>query len=280
MTIALLTAGEKPDSPAIRASLDYLRNFGPQQLRNTYAISLQTMVFAAADPDKDRLRLLANVEWLEGAQIKPNDQMVWPGTWTYSENKIHAGDNSNTQYALLGLNAANEVGIAVNPNVWELSRAYFERFQNRDGGWGYTPRIKDSTGSMTCAGIASLIITGSKKFQGLEFLQGESIIDCSKGGFNPFLLRGLDWLGNNFQVGQNHGHGAIWKYYYLYALERAGRLSGVRYFGGSDWYRAARRNWSTIRIHSPDSGAGRARKANWSRRASPSCSSPRAARRC
>ena len=237
VTLALLTAGEKADSPAIRASLDYLRNFGPERLRNTYSVSLQTMVFAGADPDHDRLRLLANVEWLEAAQIKPGDRMVWPGTWTYSDTKIQAGDNSNTQYALLGLNAASEAGVAVNPNAWAYSRSFFEKFQNRDGGWAYTPRHKESTGSMTCAGISSLIITGSKRYEGLEFLQGERIIDCGKGGFNRSLLGGLDWLGNHFQVGQNLGHGQVWKYYYLYALERAGRLSGVRFFGREDWYR-------------------------------------------
>ncbi len=237
VTLALLTAGEPRDSPTIRAALDYLRNFGPNQLRNTYAISLQTMAFAAGDPERDRLRIVANVEWLEQAQIGPGDRMVWPGTWTYSETKFQAGDNSNTQYALLGLNAASEVGIAVNPKVWLLSRQYFERFQNRDGGWAYTPRHNPSTGSMTCAGVSSLIITGSKKYEGLEYLEGESIRDCGKGGFNTNLLHGLDWLASHFQVGQNFGHGQVWKYYYLYALERAGRLSGVRFFGKHDWYR-------------------------------------------
>ena len=238
VALALMTAGEKADSPPIRAALEHLRNFGPNQLRNTYAISLQTMVFAAADPDKDRLRILANVEWLQAAQIKLGDRTLWPGTWTYSETKFQPGDNSNTQYALLGLNAASEVGITVNPEVWHLSRAYFEGTQNRDGGWAYTPRIKESTGSMTCAGISSLIITGAKRYQGLEFLRDETIHECGKGGFDPNLLRGIDWLANHFGVGQNLGHGQIWKYYYLYALERAGRLSGVRFFGRDDWYRA------------------------------------------
>jgi hypothetical protein len=237
VTLALLTAGEGRDAPTITAALEFLRNFGPNQLRNTYAISLQTMAFAAGDPDRDRLRLLANVEWLEEAQIKPGDRMVWPGTWTYSDNKFQAGDNSNTQYALLGLNAASEVGVAVDPKVWLLSRQYFEKFQNRDGGWAYTPRHTPSTGSMTCAGVSSLIITGSKKYEGLEYLEGETIRDCGKGGFNTNLLRGLDWLASHFQVGQNFGHGQVWKYYYLYALERAGRLSGVRFFGPNDWYR-------------------------------------------
>jgi hypothetical protein len=236
ITIALLTAGERPDSPTIQRALDYLRNFGPGQLRNTYAIALQTMVFAAADPERDRLRILANVEWLERAQIKPGDRMPWRGTWTYTDQKFQPGDNSNTQYALLGLNAASEVGVAVKEEVWALARAHFEATQHRDGGWGYTP-AHHSTASMTCAGISSLVIAGSRRYQGLESLDGDSIRNCGKGGFNPNLLRGLDWLAGHFQVGQNWGHGQVWKYYYLYGLERAGRLLGVRFIGQNDWYR-------------------------------------------
>ena len=90
---------------------------------------------------------------------------------------------------------------------------------------------------MTCAGISSLIIAGSRRYEGLEFLQGEAIRDCGRGGVNRPLLRAIDWLASHFQVGQNIGHGQIWKYYYLYGMERAGRLAGVRFFGQNDWYR-------------------------------------------
>ncbi len=93
VTLALLTAGEPADSPTIRAALDYLRHFGPQQLRNTYAIGLQTMALAAADPERDRLRILANVDWLENAQLKLGERMTWPGTWTYTDAKFQQGDN-------------------------------------------------------------------------------------------------------------------------------------------------------------------------------------------
>ena len=55
VTLALLTAGERPDSPTIKKALEYLRGFEPSDLHSTYAISLQTMVFAAADPAKDEL---------------------------------------------------------------------------------------------------------------------------------------------------------------------------------------------------------------------------------
>jgi len=238
ITLALLTAGEKPDSPAIRKAVDYLRNFGPNELHSTYAIALQTMVFAAAEPERDQLKIANNVSWLERAQIKPGDPVYWPGSWTYSDSKrARPGDNSNTQYALLGLHAASEAGVPVRPVVWELARAYWERSQKHDGSWAYTPDSTNATASMTCAGISSLIITGLRRFQGQEFLQGETIQNCGKGGVNRNLQAGIDWLANHFQVGQNFGGGQQWKFYYLYGLERAGRLAGVRFFGQNDWYR-------------------------------------------
>jgi hypothetical protein len=236
VALALLTAGEKPDSPEIQRALQFLRGFEPGQLNSTYAISLQTMVFAAAEPERDQARIAANVDWLERAQIKLNDRMLWPGSWTYQAQKFQ-GDNSNTQYALLGLSAASEAGVVVRPAVWELSRLYFEQTQNRDGGWGYTPRNKQSTGSMSCAGVSSLVITGTRRYQGQEYLEGTSIRNCGKGGYNINLQRGIEWLGRNFTVSQNVGHGQQWKFYYIYALERAGRLTGVRFFGPNDWYR-------------------------------------------
>jgi hypothetical protein len=238
VTLALLTAGEKVDSPEIHRSLQLLRKLKPEDLRSTYAIGLQTMVFAAAEPELDKLRLAANVDWLERAQIKPGDPVAWPGSWTYTDFKRGKhGDNSNSQYALLGLHAASEVGVPVKPEVWALARAYWERYQRRDGSWAYTPDSPASTASMTCAGVSSLIISGLRRYQGQEYLQDDAIKNCGKGGANPKLAMGINWLARNFQVGENYGGGQQWKFYYLYGLERAGRLAGIRYFGSHDWYR-------------------------------------------
>ncbi|MGE3820887.1 MAG: DUF4159 domain-containing protein [Isosphaeraceae bacterium] len=237
VTLALLTAGEPADSPTVSKALEYLRNFSPRDLNNTYAVGLQTMVFAAATPERDQLKLTANVAWLERAQIKAGERVDWPGSWTYNEFKALRGDGSNTQYALLGLNAAAEVGVPVKPEVWTLARKYWEQAQLRDGSFPYTPDVDNSSASMTTAGISSLIITGLKRFQGQEFLRGEEIENCGKGGMNISLQRGIDWMSRNFYVGQNFPSGQQWKYYYLYGLERAGRLSGQRFFGQHDWYR-------------------------------------------
>src|SRR5208337_545518 len=236
VTLALLTAGEKPDSPSIRKALAHLRRFGPEDLRSTYAIALQTMVFAAVGPDpRDMVRIAENVSWLESAQIKPPRKP--PGCWTYSSsNSTQPGDNSNTQYALLGLNAASEVGVPVKAEVWALARLYWEKTQRRDGGWGYHAGDQFSTSSMTCAGVSSLVITGSKQFRGTEYLQGTLIRNCGQGAASPNLQYAIDWLGANFSVGQNFPMGQQWKHYFLYGLERAGRLAGIRFFGQHDWY--------------------------------------------
>jgi type II secretory pathway pseudopilin PulG len=238
IALALLTAGEPASSPTITKALDYLRNFSPEQLKSTYSVALQTMVFATATPERDQLKIAANVAWLERAQIKPGERVSWPGSWSYNEFKTQRGDNSNSQYALLGLNAASEVGVPVRPEVWILARRYWEQYQHNDGSFAYTPdAASPATASMTCAGISGLIITGLKRFQGQEFLNGDQIQNCGKGGLNMHLDRGINWMSRNFFVGQNFGNGQQWKYYYLYGLERAGRLSGQRFFGEHDWYR-------------------------------------------
>ena len=48
--------------------------------------------------------------------------------------------------------------------------------------------------------------------------------------------RGLTWLGKNFSVRVNPGDDN-WLLYYLYGLERVGRMTGRRFIGAHDWYR-------------------------------------------
>ncbi len=251
--LALLAAGEKSDSPAIQKALEGLRAFGPEQLRSTYAISLQTMVFAAAEPAKDEARIRRNVEWLEEAQIKLGENPFRPGSWSYAQSKVRQGDNSNSQYALTALHAAREVGIPVKPTVWALSRAYWERTQRRDGSWAYTPESNNPTASMTCAGIASLVISTLNAIPEGEVFRGESIEQCGTGTLNRSISRSVDWLAGHFNVDQNLGSGKQWRFYYLNGLERVGRLTGARFFGEHDWYRVGAEE--LVREQRKESGA-------------------------
>jgi hypothetical protein len=247
-TLALLTAGEPADSLHVARGLANLMQTSPVELNNTYAIALQTMAFAAADPVGFKPQIGQNVAWLEQAQLKsmgggpaargrPGRVGVAVGAWSYAMGHGQSPDNSNSQYALLGLHAASEAGLPVSRDVWTMARNYWEVCQQRDGGWGYKASGTPETGSMSCAGISSLIITGLRRYQGHEILVGDAVQHCGEGHLDPHLQAGIEWLGAHFRVLENPNSGGQWRYYYLYGLERAGRLTGQRFFGGHDWYR-------------------------------------------
>ncbi len=243
--LALLTAGETVDDPDLARALARIRREGPETPGyGTYAIALQTMALAAADPVAYRTQIARNAYWLERAQIfdpgrrLASNGLSGVGSWSYHATKSGTGDNSNSQYAVLGLNAASEAGIPIADRVWASARHYWEGCQQFDGGWSYRIGQHGSTASMTCAGVASLVITGQRLFHSFETVHGPTIRHCGHGGTDTALNRGLNWLGTNFRVEENLNGSSGWKYYYLYGLERAGRLAGLRYLGTHDWYRA------------------------------------------
>jgi hypothetical protein len=239
--LALLTAGESPDAPYLADAIRGLARFSGDQINTTYAVSLHAMALAAADPQRYRKQIVHDADWLERAQNLgrrgPMGFGPLAGSWSYGPLR-GGGDNSNTQYALLGLHAAREAGVPIRPEVWELARSHWERVQSNDGGWGYNAMARgNATGSMTCAGISSLIIAGLNLVENGEVLVGERVRNCGRVAIDPALQRGVDWMAANFTVALNPNSGGSWRYYYLYGLERAGRLTGLRYFGNHDWYR-------------------------------------------
>ena len=73
------------------------------------------------------------VDWLERGQIRKGDRVSGVGSWSYTEFKGRPGDNSNTQYALLGLNAAAEAGVPIKPAIWDEAPDNLSyRFQKGD----------------------------------------------------------------------------------------------------------------------------------------------------
>ncbi len=232
-TLALLDAGVEPSDPQIQKALKFLRRINPDNSGRTYVIALQTMVYCRAEPDKDRLRIRSNVKWLEGTQVVEGP---YKGAWSYPGSN---GDNSNAQFALLALYEAERVGVSATDQTWRLARKHWENCQQPDGAWNYKPN-NASTGSMTCAGISSMVISADRiQPPDARVVNGE--IKCCISGENAEgdnrIDRALDWLGRNFSVSSNPGTGQLWSLYYLYGLERAGRLTARRFIGEHDWYR-------------------------------------------
>jgi hypothetical protein len=227
--LALANSGVGADQPAMRKSLDWLRRQKPDE---TYSVSLQTLVLAMLDPDADRVILERNVAWLEAGQVS---QGPAAGSWSYGKGR-GTGDNSNSQFAVLALHEAARVGVQVRPDVWMKAQQYWVSAANGDGSWGYTVGNSGGSGSMTCAGIASVWIT-AEHIGTPDARAAGNTVSCCGGGTSPKPLeRGLDWLGKHFTVLENPGNGQTWHYYYLYGLERVGRFTARRFIGQADWY--------------------------------------------
>lgn len=240
-TLALLNSGKPVDDPAVAKGLDYLRRVAEPGEVYDLAMAIQALA-AAKNTRRDAARIAQFAKALEGAQNTSNR----PGAWGY-----HAGDgwwdNSNTQFAVLGLREASFAGYQVKTQVWERSREHWLRMLEGNptaqlgAGWSYNGGNGNGTtsGSMTVAGIASLSIVEG-------FLQSDSDvgpsgeIQCCGGKPEAQADVALDgavrWMSRNIQVTANPG-GAGHLLYYLYGLERAGRFTGTRFFGDKDWYR-------------------------------------------
>ncbi|MCP4193587.1 MAG: DUF4159 domain-containing protein [Planctomycetaceae bacterium] len=238
-TLALLNAGVPADDPVIRKALEYLRK--PKSPLRTYSVALQTMVLCEADPQQDRLQIRENVKWLQQTQITDGP---FNGAWAYGELK-RGGDPSNTQFAMLALYAAETIGIDVEESTWRRALGYWTRTQRDNGSWGYNPEMP-STGSMTCAGVASVVIASGQVSETDAKVTGDVVDCCARQSNNNVAQQGLDWLGRNFSVNsnpnsmasrRNRSFSRTWLLYYMYGIERVGRLSGRRFIGRHDWYR-------------------------------------------
>ncbi|MBV8881578.1 MAG: hypothetical protein JO332_16600 [Planctomycetaceae bacterium] len=155
-----------------------------------------------------------------------------------------SGDNSNTQYASLGLRACYDAGIIIPEESVQLAvRWLIESMHAAEGedkagkgavvsggetpakaqGWAYKGADEGKAyGSMTAGGVGALTI--------YDYMLKK---DWKK---DANVKNGLAWLGKNFSVTQNPGRGASWQLYYLYGLERAGVLYGTDKIGDKDWY--------------------------------------------
>lgn len=145
------------------------------------------------------------------------------------------GDNSNSQYAALGLRACLDANIDVDPAVLTRARQWWLRSQNSDGGWGYNDHgntgggdknesgvSNDSYGSMTVGATGALCIYDY--YLGIPYKTDGNV------------LKGLDWLGKNFDVTRNPRKTSFAYLYYLYGLERVGMLYGTEKIGIHEWY--------------------------------------------
>jgi ferric-dicitrate binding protein FerR (iron transport regulator) len=168
---------------------------------------------------------------------------------------IDAGDNSNSQYAALGMRACHDAGIVFPKEAVALARKYWTESAIGDAGksdavatggkalgvpqgWcykGYHHQLKyckspdNAYTSMTAGAVGAVTI--------YDFMMG---VDWKK---DKTVLNGLAWLVKNWSWTENVGPCEIsggaakaWLYYGFYAIERVGMLYDTPKIGAHDWY--------------------------------------------
>jgi hypothetical protein len=176
----------------------------------------------AAPPDP------ASGSWpAEGPRIQVKKQREGP----------RSGDNSNSQYAAFGIRACRDFGFDLPKEVLEKAARWWRESQTgaplgpapggvappiEPRGWSYGPPGNRPYGSMMAGAVAALTLYDY--FLGVDWKKDEAAV------------AGVLWLRDNFSVADNPQRGRQHHYYFLYALERAGRIYGIEKLGKHDWY--------------------------------------------
>ena len=223
---ALLESGVNVEDPRMVKALQFLAYTATEK---TYTLGLRANVYLAASEKDVRYRkaLIADV-----VQIMNSTK---DGSYNYDcrADGKSSGDNSNSQYGLLGVwaGARARPHLEIPKQYWLLVWKHWIKSQNADGGWGY--RRDKTRATMAAAGVASLFVCYDNLLlndPGVKRCQtSQQLINAQKS-----IQKGLDWFDKNFagSLGRG-GH----QYYYLYGVERVGLASGYKYFGKVDWYK-------------------------------------------
>lgn len=214
--LALRQAGLPRDHRSIRRAVAFIVENSDQKV---YSEALVPCALELVDPVLYKQRIRIAARFLARAQTNQ-------GRWSYTADRP-GGDNSNSQFAVLGLAAAQRCGVPIPDQVKRRAVKHWRETQNDDGGWGYRGKTK-STLAMTCAGVASLHLLG------VELTSKRRC--CDDYSYDRNMRRGVGWLVSSLRGGAkfaNRQH----PQYALYALERVAIFLNVKEFGGVDWYR-------------------------------------------
>jgi len=167
------------------------------------------------------------------------------------EGWLARDDNSNTQFAILGLWAGRRHGVPVEKALARVE-THFRTTQHGDGGWSYTSfggrgGLGFSTPSMTCAGLLGLAMgLGNAREATLRTETKPQSGKAAKAAADPtkdrVIWAGLSYLGGvigrPLDEAPERGlrGGSADMYYLLWSIERVGVAYGLPRIGNKDWY--------------------------------------------
>ena len=224
---ALLASGENPNAqPKLADGIEFLKK---AKIGGTYALGIRCIVWLLL-PETAEIKGLMRRDAL-ALQAMMKTQGNAKGFYDY-DARGNSYSLSRAQYAVLGMWAAAQSGVEVPADYWRKVEAAWVGAQESDGGWQYQKggRSYPTTAGMTAAGVATLLVAQ-------EHLLAISAGHCDGNPLHPGIDRGLAWLDQNFsQVASEQDYERDYPFATLYAVERVGVNSGLKYFGRNDWY--------------------------------------------
>jgi VWFA-related protein len=245
--LALMENGVAHNAPAINRARRVVVELAPSS-DQTYDLALAILFLARCQQGR-RGEADALIQTL-GRRLAGGDQ---EGIWTYTvpaagqepeptqgrsrrgerrkgarRNQFFGGqgDNSNTQFALLGLWASGRHGFDSDEPLESIDH-HFRTSQIRDGRWGYRLGM-GGTDSMTCAGLMGLAIAASRP--SLAERQTARARGAALAA-DPVFVRALAAVGEDARRASLQSD-----IYYLWSLERVCVALGLRSLDGFDWY--------------------------------------------
>jgi len=192
----------------------------------SYGTRLVPRLFPDSEPEPEEPSAGPRLEVVGGEPPDGDGSGLDRITRTQSWYSNKDGDNSVSQFSVLGLASAERNGLAIDVETWRGILGAFGGRQSlgveeKYGGWGYM--ASTPYGSMTCSGICSTAIA-LRRF------------DPTADPRDDLRIRdGLAWLDRNWTLTENPGSNH-YQYYYLYGLERVGRILDLEFIGAHEWY--------------------------------------------
>jgi hypothetical protein len=166
------------------------------------------------------LTVFQRLDWLASRDLpERGEQPLLPTT-----------DNSNSQFAILALWAAQRHGIPMERTLRRVALRYATS-QSPNGSWGYHYQHGGGNSgrrAMTCVGLLGLAV-------GLGLDQAPA---GGRAAQDPRLLAGFVALSRNVGVPAGRTQGLpMENLYFLWSVERVAVLYDLQTIGGKDWYR-------------------------------------------
>jgi HEAT repeats len=246
VALALIKAEVPHNDPALQSciatALDRFQgsNFVSSRRGGTeyYEASVIGMALANLDPVTYRAQVEAIARFLLAKQ-------QGSGCWDY-DNRT-PGDTSMTQYALLGLWEAENIGINIPGKVWDTGAQWYITNQQASGAWNYHPDEKavyGDTVAMTAAGVGSLLLCkrqlaryrkssteGGSSFlvplvaEGTNTTAQHFEARTTNKSIDDAVKRGLSWLNGHMNAADEKIVGPS-MCYSMYGVERVSALAG------------------------------------------------------